>query len=151
MAKKKAAAKQEPPKPEATAAAAGIQQRLKKPVIRKTFEPNDTERKVVEYMDQRITDMIDWRESLGIEKKWKEADEEYIPHELDFGTTRKRFETDQDTGLRSRMVPVGDVTQQWRSAASIWASRSWCRARASVVRSRRTVALVAPAFCLAAT
>lgn len=118
MAKKKAAAKQEDPKKDASAAAAGIQKRLKKPVIRKTFEPNETEKDVIDYVDRRSEEMIDWRRSLGIEGKWKEADEEYIPHELDFGTTRKRFETDQDTGLRSRMVPVGDVTQQWRSAAS---------------------------------
>ncbi len=62
--------------------------------------------------------MMDFRKGLGIEARWREADEEYVPHELDFGTTRKRFETDQDSGLRSRLVPVGDASQQWRSAAS---------------------------------
>lgn len=62
--------------------------------------------------------MMDYRKGLGLEQRWREADDEYIPHELDFGTTRKRFETDQDTGLRSRMVPVGDITQQWRQASS---------------------------------
>src|SRR5206468_2799772 len=67
---------------------------------------------------RRISEMQDFRKGLNIENKWREADEEYIPHELDFGTTRKRFETDQDTGLRSRMVPVGDATQQWRQASS---------------------------------
>jgi len=62
--------------------------------------------------------MQDYRRSLNIEARWKQADEEYVPHELDFGTTRKRFETDQDTGLRSRLVPVGDAAQQWRQASS---------------------------------
>lgn len=97
---------------------AGIAARLTKEPENLTFKPNVTERAVLKYVKRRIDDMIDFRAGLGIEAKWREADEEYIPHELDFGTVRKRFETDQDTGLRSRMVPVGDVTQQWRSAAS---------------------------------
>lgn len=99
-------------------ATAGIADRLKKKQEKLTFAPNELERKVESYVTRRIDDMISYRKGLGIEQKWKEADEEYIPHELDFGTTRKRFETDQDTGLRSRMVPVGDVTQQWRQASS---------------------------------
>lgn len=117
MAKKQPAqpAPQEKPGHEATA---GIQERLKKLSTRPAYKPNETERTVQEYVNRRVTDLIDYRKGLGLEQRWREADEEYIPHELDFGTTRKRFETDQDTGLRSRMVPVGDVTQQWRQASS---------------------------------
>lgn len=115
MARKTAA---KPEKDAATVAAAGIQARLKEKRRFPTFVPNDTEKVAISYIERRVEEMIDFRTSLGIEKKWKEADEEYVPHELDFGTTRKRFETDQDTGLRSRMVPVGDAAQQWRSAAS---------------------------------
>ena len=99
-------------------ATAGIEARLKQKRNDRTFEPNEVERKVETYVQRRMDDMMDYRKGLGIEQRWKEADEEYIPHELDFGTTRKRFETDQDTGLRSRMVPVGDITQQWRQASS---------------------------------
>lgn len=99
-------------------ATAGIKERLKDKDPEKTYAPDNTEKKVLKYVDRRVTDMQDYRKGLGIEQRWKEADEEYIPHELDFGTTRKRFETDQDTGLRSRMVPVGDITQQWRQASS---------------------------------
>lgn len=107
-----------PEKPKADAAAAGIKTRLKKKKEELTYEPDSTERVARSYIKRRSGDMQDFREGLGIEKRWREADEEYIPHELDFGTTRKRFETDQDTGLRSRMVPVGDATQQWRQASS---------------------------------
>jgi hypothetical protein len=99
-------------------AAEGVKQRLTTTNVTKTFEADTTEKKVIAYLNRRIEDMIDYRRGLGVENRWREADEEYIPHELDFGTTRKRFETDQDTGLRSRMVPVGDITQQWRQASS---------------------------------
>lgn len=99
-------------------AEAGIKSRLTKKTKDLTYEPTEAERVARVYIKKRSGDMQDYRQGLGIEKRWREADEEYIPHELDFGTTRKRFETDQDTGLRSRMVPVGDVTQQWRQASS---------------------------------
>src|ERR1019366_8490101 len=77
-----------------------------------------TERVTASYIKKRSGEMIKFRQQLKVEGRWREADQEYLPHELDFGTTRKRFETDQDTGLRSRMVPVGDITQQWRQASS---------------------------------
>lgn len=99
-------------------ATSGIQTRLKDPAATPAWEPNSTERAVGRYIKRRIGEMQDYRKSLNLEPRWKQADEEYVPHELDFGTTRKRFETDQDTGLRSRMVPVGDTTQQWRQASS---------------------------------
>lgn len=99
-------------------AISGISSRLKDEQVTLTFVPNETERISASYIKRRIGEMQDFRRGLGIENRWKEADEQYIPHELDFGTTRKRFETDQDTGLRSRMVPVGDATQQWRQASS---------------------------------
>jgi hypothetical protein len=95
-----------------------VKERLNEEVKIAEYRPSKEERIIGKYVERRIDEMIDFRKGLKIEDKWKEADEEYVPHELDFGTTRKRFETDQDTGLRSRMVPVGDATQQWRSAAS---------------------------------
>lgn len=101
------------------AAAAGVKERVSKQKSpTEPYNPDATDRAVIKYESRRVDEMIDYRRGLGIEARWHEADEEYIPHELGFGTTRKRFETDQDTGLRSRMVPVGDITQQWRSAAS---------------------------------
>ena len=99
-------------------ASAGIKNRITTKDTTDTYEPNADERVVQKYVKDRVSDMIDFRKGLGLEQRWREADEEYIPHELDFGTTRKRFETDQDSGLRSRMVPIGNATQQWRNAAS---------------------------------
>jgi len=107
-----------PEEKRAKLAAAGVKARIKNKPEELAFKPNETERVVKTYITRRIDEMQDFRRSLNIEQRWREADEEYIPHELDFGTTRKRFETDQDTGLRSRMVPVGDITQQWRQASS---------------------------------
>lgn len=80
-----------------------------------TYNPSKDEQVLQTFVQKRKDEMQDFRRSLGIEKEWNEADIEYVPHELEFGTPRKRFETDQDTGLRSRMVPIGDQTQQWRS------------------------------------
>ena len=79
------------------------------------YNPTGDEKTLQTYVTKRRDEMQNFRRSLGIEKEWREADIEYVPHELEFGTPRKRFETDQDTGLRSRMVPIGDQTQQWRS------------------------------------
>ncbi len=104
--------------PQATKDEKAMAKKLETPVNIPGWSPNPSMAKIVEYVDKRINEMIDFRSNLGIEQRWREADEEYVPHELDFGTTRKRFETDQDTGLRSRLVPVGDATQQWRSASS---------------------------------
>lgn len=96
----------------------GIKERLKKVEEVPEFKPSSTQRVAAKYVSKRSEEMIQFRRQLAIEGRWREADQEYLPHELDFGTTRKRFETDQDTGLRSRMVPVGDITQQWRQASS---------------------------------
>lgn len=83
-----------------------------------TYDPTADDRILQAFVSRRQEEMKQYRTSLGIEKDWKEADIEYIPHELDFGSPRKRFETDQDTGLRSRLVPIGDDTQDWRSNSS---------------------------------
>lgn len=88
---------------------------LDKPVEVKTYDPSKDEQILQTFVQKRKDEMQDFRRTLNIEKEWKEADIEYVPHELEFGTPRKRFETDQDTGLRSRMVPIGDQTQEWRS------------------------------------
>lgn len=105
-------------KPKPTSATAGIETRLKEKDTKLVFVPNSVEKSTIKYVDRRSEEMIDYRRGLGIENTWREADNEYVPHELEFGVARKRFETDQDTGLRSRMVPVGDQSQQWRENSS---------------------------------
>lgn len=105
-------------KPKGSLHDSGIEKRLKDVKITPPFQPNKTETVASTYVKRRMNEMIKFKQQLKVEGRWREADQEYLPHELDFGTTRKRFETDQDTGLRSRMVPVGDITQQWRQASS---------------------------------
>lgn len=115
---KKTPAKKASGKKTSDAKDAGVVQRLKKPKDPEKYEPNGTEKAIDKYVNRRMNEMINFRRGLNIENKWKAADDEYIPHELDYGATRKRFETDQDTGIRSRLVPVGDSTQQWRQQSS---------------------------------
>ncbi len=91
---------------------------LNEPVKVEAYVPDKDELIIQTFVIKRRDQMQTFRETLGIEKEWREADIEYVPHELEFGTPRKRFETDQDTGLRSRMVTIGDQSQNWRSNAS---------------------------------
>jgi len=89
---------------------------LEKPQqVVETFTP-DTEEKIIQtYVKKRVREMQEHRRELKIEDKWKEADREYVPREMDFGANGKRFETDQTDGYRTRLVPIGDNTQNWRS------------------------------------
>lgn len=111
-------AQQAPTKQEGQTAKATVTERLDEQSKIKTYEPSKEEKIISTYIEKRVGEMIDFRKGLKIETRWKEADEEYIPHEIDVSSTRRRFETDQDTGLRSRMVPVGDASDNWRSTAS---------------------------------
>ena len=72
------------------------------------------------YVDKRAIEMQDYRKSLKVEKIWKDADKEYIPSDLDdvLKNPRKIFEADQETGLRSRMIPVGQDEENWRHKGS---------------------------------
>lgn len=74
------------------------------------------QKEVAEYVVKRADEMKQFRKSLKIEEKWREADIEYVPSELELTKTKgKKFEQDQDTGLRSRMVPIGSDEENWRS------------------------------------
>ena len=84
----------------------------------KTFEPSKDEKIIQTFLKKRVYEMQEYRRELKIEEKWKEADIEYVPREMDFSTNGKRFETDQTDGYRSRLVPIGDNTQNWRSSNS---------------------------------
>lgn len=69
---------------------------------------------VERFVAQRVTEMQDYRKELGVEKVWKEADLEYEPKEIEL-SKKRRYESDDELGLRARLVPVGDSTQDWRS------------------------------------
>lgn len=83
-----------------------------------TYKADKDELIIQTYVTRRVKEMQDFRSELKMEDKWKEADAEYVPRELEFGTTSKRFETDQTDGYRTRLVPIGDGTQNWRSSNS---------------------------------
>ncbi len=91
---------------------------LDKPLKELTYIPDGDDKLIQTFIKRRVQELQDHRSEQKIEEKWKEADREYIPSELEFGTTSKRFETDQDGGYRTRLVPIGDGTQNWRSANS---------------------------------
>ena len=71
------------------------------------------EANVQKYVKTRVAAMKEYRRSTivgngqSIEAKWKEADREYIPHELTMGNSTKAIVTDEDNGLRGRIVELG--------------------------------------------
>jgi hypothetical protein len=80
------------------------------------YKEDTSEKKIREFIFRRKQEMQNYRLSLGIEDEWRNADIEYFPSELEMTGKGKKFEQDQDTGLRSRMVPVGGNTgNEWRS------------------------------------
>lgn len=83
-----------------------------------SYQESKEDRVVSAYLKKRIREMKDYRKSTGVEDDWKEADAEIVPSELKMSVKGKRFEADQETGLRSKLVPIGDTSQQWRSQNS---------------------------------
>ena len=83
----------------------------------KAYVPSDIDAKTIKYLSPRIVELKEFRKNQLIEKDWKEADDEYIPSKLEIAET-KRFETDRDTGLRSRMVKINSDKDSWRSDIS---------------------------------
>lgn len=92
---------------------------LNKEINPPSYRQTKEEEEIMKYQTRRIGEMKNYRKSLKVEEEWKEADVEYYPQEISFtNSKRKRFEADQDTGLRSRLVPIGDSSQEWRSTNS---------------------------------
>jgi hypothetical protein len=86
----------------------------------KSYVPrNEEEKAVLDLIDRRSREMKEFRKNLKIEEEWKEADAEYVPEPLTLTQKgRKRFEADPETGLRSRLVPVGGSEKDWRNTNS---------------------------------
>lgn len=92
---------------------------LTKEIKETSYNPDKKEKNISEHVDKRIMEMKNYRSSLKIEKEWQSVDQEYIPTEIEFNNLKRiGFETDQLTGLRSHMVPIGDASKSWRSNAS---------------------------------
>lgn len=83
------------------------------------YKPDKAEKIVRSFVKQRVKSMKDWRKSLNIEKRWDEADKEYLPNELEPSEQtwplRKHYETDQQVGLRAPLIRIGDDANDWRS------------------------------------
>src|SRR3990167_8357163 len=82
---------------------------------KKSYTASKDEKIVEAFVSKRAKEMQDFRKDSKVEDEWKEAEKEYMPHEVEFSAGRKILEADQETGLRSRLVPVGDAKQNWRS------------------------------------
>lgn len=89
-------------------------------------KPTETkdEADVNQFVFDRIHELKEYRKQplqgthRSIEDIWTDADREYPPHDLNFGPSDKtRFVSDEDQGLRSRLVKVGD-DDEWQSNMS---------------------------------
>lgn len=82
------------------------------------YIPSKEEKETQEFVQKRVTKMQDYRKSClsgkDIELIWKEADKEYEPkYNQNYG--RKVFASDDELGLRSRQIPVGETRDAWKS------------------------------------
>ena len=81
---------------------------------------SDDDKKILDHLSTRVTILKAYRKKAlpgitrSIEDIWRDADREYTPHELQFEKTKVRFESDEETGLRSRLVKVG-TEEDWQS------------------------------------
>lgn len=79
-----------------------------------SYAPQGIELQTKEFLKKRVFELKEARKAKlhglqkSIEDIWTEIDQEYTPHELTLGNSRARFEQDESTGLRSRLVKVGD-------------------------------------------
>jgi hypothetical protein len=105
-------------------------------VKEKEYVPTEEESLLQVFLDRRIKEMKDYREILGIEDDWKEADTEYVPSNLKLDDSRKVFEQDQDVGKRSRPVRVGTDEDSWRSDISDPVLLSKIQAAISIIIDR---------------
>lgn len=91
---------------------------LEKDFKDEAYNPSKEKQIVERYISKRIKEMKDYRKNLGIDDEFEDADAEYLPDELDADKGKKRLESDDELGLRARLVPVGDSSDAWRSRNS---------------------------------
>lgn len=101
---------------------------------------------ISDYAMRRKQEMQDYRKSLKIEQKWKDADREYEPSDLDTDpkNQREHFETDEEVGMRTRLVPIGDGVDGWRSRNSDPTLLSKIQTAISIIIDQNPEALLAP-------
>lgn len=96
----------------------------KKELITENYEPKGEELLVEEYLKERIPVLKDTKKNVlgyfDYDQLMKDADREYIPHNLkENKSTSVMLVQDEIKGLRgSRVVPIGDTKEDWRSDVS---------------------------------
>lgn len=85
------------------------------------YNPKDYEKEILDFVDSRIVSLKENRKNIlgkNIEDAWKEADSQYIPS---FDAKPKTvlggraFVSDENTGLRSRLVDLSSLSEDWQS------------------------------------
>lgn len=94
-----------------TSSAEGVAEQVTEKVVK------STESVVEEFVKKRVEDLQDFRKQTKVEDRWREADAEYVPQPLEV-VKRKRYEADDELGLRARLVRVSDASEDWRSTNS---------------------------------
>lgn len=94
---------------------------------------------------RRVKEMQDYRKSLGIEEKWRAADMEYEPSDLDHNNKHEHFETDEEDGLRTRLVAINGTEDGWRSRNSDPTLLTKIQTAMSIIIDQNPEALLTPA------
>src|SRR3990167_5974958 len=88
---------------------------------KKSYSPSEADQKTIEFLDRRVVEMKDYRQqklrgnSKSIEDIWNEVEREYQPHELNLSmSSGTRIVTDEDNGIRGRLVKIGEE-EGWQS------------------------------------
>src|SRR6185503_10262682 len=93
-------------------------EKLKDTVTQPVVKLTKDETILEEFVSNRVKEMQEFRKASKVEDEWKEADAEFEPSDLDNADKKMHFEADQETGLRSRLVPISDTDEDWRSRNS---------------------------------
>jgi len=91
---------------------------LPKEEDKKVYTADKTEQDILTYVNKRVIEMKEFKKGLKLEEKWREADKECEVGEIEFEKGKKRFESDDELGLRTRLVNISDERDDWRSKNS---------------------------------
>jgi len=90
---------------------------LKEDEPKKSFTPNEKDKEILDFVSERVSAMKDARKNVfgeNLDEKWRGIDKEYTPKKVEELKGGKRLEANDETGLRSVLVPVGNATDDWR-------------------------------------
>jgi hypothetical protein len=91
--------------------------KIKEDEVEKSYVPTEKEQEVLDFVMERTSAMKEYRKDAfgdNIDEEWKKIDKEYLPKPTDEMSAGKHFEQNEETGLRSVLVPVAAATENWR-------------------------------------